>query len=194
MNKKLSSLNNEMNSSKDFQRDSMVLGEHVLRTFQLRAARYVVGIELKEIGSHLGLTKAAISLWEQKNNFALIKTSNENILSLKKLFAERNLFFPDENSISLNDNIRNDNPREKILTRFQLRVSRTALYLTQEELANMIGVSHGVIIRSESLENNQYIRPENKETSTKIKNWLEKQNIIFEEALTFCFLENKKSS
>ena len=40
----------------------------IIKNFQLRAARSVLGIGVREIGHCLGLSGAAISIWEHKGN------------------------------------------------------------------------------------------------------------------------------
>lgn len=166
--------------------------DFTLKTFQLRAARVVAGIELKEIGNVLGLTKAAISLWEHKDDFAPLTTSQENILILKEIFARHNIFFPDENSISLNEIIEYRKPEG--LTRFQLKASRAILNISQEMLAQSINILKDVIARAELLKNHEYIRPLNKKLPSTLKLWFENKNIIFNDNLTVLFFRDKKIS
>lgn len=163
-----------------------------LKTFQLRAARMVAGIELKTIGRYLGLTTAAISLWQQKDNFAPLTTSKENILIIKKIFAEQNIFFPDEHSIALTDTMKEH--KHESLTRFQLRAARTALGISQEQLAKYLNISIDIISRAELLENLEYIRPLDKSLPRTLKSWFENRNIIFKNDLSILFFEGKKIS
>ena len=165
--------------------------EFILRIFQLRAARVTAGIELKTIGNLLGLTKAAISLWEHRDDLSKLTTSKENIRIMQELFTKHNIFFPDENSITLIDKA--ENKKSGSLTRFQLKAARTILNISQAELANIIDIPKQIITRAELLRSNQYIRPLNKRTTMILKSFFESKNIIFKEDLTVSFIENKKT-
>ncbi|RYE24333.1 MAG: hypothetical protein EOP45_05960, partial [Sphingobacteriaceae bacterium] len=106
--------------------------EYILKSFQLRAARITADIELKTIGDLIGLTKACISRWEHQDSFYRLKTSNENIANIKQLFAQHNIFFPDEHSIAVETNLEDNELQREGLTRFQLRAARVILNITQE--------------------------------------------------------------
>lgn len=164
----------------------------ILKTFQLRAARMVAGIKLETIGKHLGCTAAAISLWECKDNLAPLKTSQENILIIKKIFAEHNIFFPDENSIALTDSMNEYKPES--LTRFQLRAARTTLDISQRQLAEFLNISQCIITQAELLKNNEYIRLKKKTLSSVLRTWFENKNIIFDNDLIISFGKDKKIS
>lgn len=159
--------------------------DFILKTFQLRAARAVANIKLQEIGNALGLTKAAISKWEHKSNFASLKTSHENILILKKMFEKYNIFFPDINSIALNEFIGEQKPEG--LTRFQLKAARAILNISQEQLAQYLSLSKQTIRRAELPKKNRYIRPSNPETPAMLKNFFGSKNIIFKDNNTISF-------
>lgn len=165
--------------------------DFTLRTFQLKAARVVAGMELKEIGNALGLTKAAISRWEHKNSFAPLTTSKENILILKRIFADHNIFFPNKNSISLCETILELKPEG--LTRFQLRGARAILNITQEQLANYLNIPTQIITRAEFLRKSQYIRPSNIEVPMMLKNFFQSKNITFANNSTISFYEDQKT-
>ena len=169
--------------------------EKIITTFQLRAGRAVLGIGVREIGSCIGVSGAAISIWEHKDNTDNLKTSDENIILLQKFFEERKIFFPNESSISLtlntgitDENYTNDTSS---LTRFQLRAARVALNLTQSELARRIGVSRELITRAERLNNTDYIRPKEVGVATQIRSWFEKHNICFNNKLSLSLLKSQ---
>lgn len=163
----------------------------IIKSFQLRVARSVLGIGVREIGHHLGLSGAAISIWEHKGNFENLKTSMNNILLLNEFFKSHDITFPDDNSVTLHREIKKTNNEKGILTRFQLRASRTALNITQVELANLIGITRQVISRAEHLQNDQYIRPLEKGASLKIKNWFENNKISYEGYHTIALYDKK---
>ena len=163
----------------------------IIKNFQLRAARSVLGIGVREIGRCLGLSGAAISIWEHKGNLENLKTSTDNILLLTEFFKSHDIIFPDENSITSREEVKKSNNDDCVLTRFQLRASRIALNVTQVDLANFIGVTRQVISRAEHLRNNEYIRPLEKEASLKIRNWFENNKISYKDCCKIS-LSNKK--
>ena len=54
----------------------------MLRTFQLKAARSVTGIEVREITLYLGISRTMISKWEKQTILSLIKTKKASPESL----------------------------------------------------------------------------------------------------------------
>ena len=78
----------------------------IIKNFQLRSARYVLGIGVREIGHCLGLSGAAISIWEHKGNLENLKTSTDNILLLTEFFKSHDIIFPDENSITSREEVK----------------------------------------------------------------------------------------
>ena len=163
----------------------------IIKNFQLRAARSVLGIGVREIGHCLGLSGAAISIWEHKGNLENLKTSTDNILLLTEFFKSHDIIFPDENSITSREEVKKFNNDDCVLTRFQLRASRIALNVTQVDLANFIGVTRQVISRAEHLKNNEYIRPLDKEASLKIRNWFENNKISYKDCYTISLSDKK---
>ena len=165
----------------------------IIKSFQLRAGRSVLGIGVRELGECLGLSGAAVSLWEHKDNAASLKTSDDNIILLKKFFEQREVFFPDEKTISLNPALIKQNTRGT-LTRFQLRASRAILNLSQSELANFIGVSAQLITRAEHLNNRDFIRPKEAKVVAKIRFWFEEHGIDFVNNLSLSFSQIQKNN
>lgn len=163
----------------------------IIKSFQLRAGRSVLGIGVRELGNCLGVSGAAISLWEHKDANNNLKTSDYNIILLKKFFEQREVFFPDEKTISLNPALIKQNS-ENTLTRFQLRASRSILNLSQAELANFTGVSAQLIARAERLNNKEFIRPKEAEVITKIRLWFENHGIYFTNNLSLSISQNLK--
>ena len=156
-----------------------------IKSFQIRAARSILGIGVREVGQCLSVSGAAVSLWENTLDHLHIRTSNMNIILLIKFFEQRDVFFPDENTITLNPALRYSTSNQ--LTRFQLRAGRSILNISQMELAHHTGVSAQLITRAESLDNNIFIRPKEVGATIKIRNWLESKGITFPNDLTVSF-------
>jgi transcriptional regulator with XRE-family HTH domain len=151
----------------------------MLKTFQLRAARSISGIGVREAGKILGVSHTTVSTWEQKLPLDDIKSLPHNTSILIALFEENNIFFNTDTTISFNTkNIVNDHTSH--LTRFQLRVARTGLGLTQERLAAYINIPKQVIAYLESKENNVYLHETPKLVDDLlIKNFFEKLGLNF---------------
>jgi DNA-binding XRE family transcriptional regulator len=162
-----------------------------IKSFQLRAGRSILGIGVRKIGSCLGVSGAAISLWEHQGVADNLKTSEENILLLKKFFEQREVFFPDARTISLNP-IYHNQILQNTLTRFQLRASRAILNLSQSELASFIGVSPQLITRAERLNNKDFIRPKESNVVPKFKSWFEAHGISFVNSFSLSFTQIPK--
>lgn len=162
----------------------------IIKSFQLRAGRSVLGIGVRELGNCLGLSGAAISLWENKELDYNLKTSDVNITLLLKYFEQREVFFPDENTISLNPALIR-NSTSNALTRFQLRAARAILNLSQLELANYLNVSPQLITRAEKLNNRDFIRPKELNVVAKIRSWFENRGIYFSNDLSLSFKKSK---
>lgn len=63
----------------------------MLKTFQLRAARSVTGIEVREVALYLGISRTIISRWEKSPPLDYIKTKKVSPESL--LFFSNNMGF-----------------------------------------------------------------------------------------------------
>jgi transcriptional regulator with XRE-family HTH domain len=162
-----------------------------IKRFQLRAGRSVLGIGVREIGECLGLSGAAISLWEHKDIEENLKTTDDNIILLRKFFEQREVFFSDERTISLNPTLVNQSTGD-VLTRFQLRAGRAILNLSQSELADYLGVSTQLITRAERLNNKDFIRPKEQGVVLKIKSWFESNGIYFTNNLSLSYIKISK--
>lgn len=150
----------------------------MITTFQLRSARSVTGVRLDELTTYLGVSKAAISRWENQDTFKTISTKNAKLGSIIFFFEQYNIFFPDENSIQLGKNLTiADNFH---LTRFQLRAARSALGLTQEHLANELKVQKSVVNYLEIQRNDCLLNTTKKEINDLMfKDFFEQKGIVF---------------
>ncbi|RYE05568.1 MAG: hypothetical protein EOP33_05330 [Rickettsiaceae bacterium] len=164
----------------------------MLKAFQLRAARITTNISLRAVGELIGLTKAAVSLWEHQDSFSQIKTSNKNIIIIKQFFNNHGISFPDEHSINLKTILKGK--KLEGLTRFQLRAARAMLHITQEELATLIEIPRYIIQKAEYSANNRYLRMYSPMDALpiKLKHFFEGKNICFEHDFQVSFLKCKK--
>lgn len=101
-------------------------------TFQLRAARSVLNLGVRDIESLLKISRSTISIWENKENLEIIKTSQDNIYKLIEFFENNKIVFPNSNAISFLNEIQTN---LGFLTRFHLRGARSILNITQNELS-----------------------------------------------------------
>lgn len=151
----------------------------MLKTFQLRAARAISGIGVREVGEYLGVSRTTVSTWEQQLPLDDIRSQPANTSTLIAFFETKNIFFNTNTSISLNTkNILNEHAAH--LTRFQLRAARTGLGLTQDQLAAYINMPKQVIGYLETKENNIYLHETPKLVDDLlIKDFFEKLGLIF---------------
>ena len=148
-----------------------------MKAFQLRAARSVTGIGVKEIALYLGVSGTIVSRWDNMSPLKTIKSKVTNPKALIFFFKQHKILFLTENSISLD--IDNLNTTE-YLSRFQLRASRAILGLSQRELAEATKTSQGIINYLESLDNTYFINNTSKDIDTTIyKLYFEENGIIF---------------
>lgn len=132
----------------------------MLKSFQLRAARSVTGIEVREIALYLGTSRTTISRWEKSSPSSLTKSKEVFSNSLIFFFKQHNILFPDSNSIMLNS--KSESFYSEHLSRFQLRAARSILFLTQENLSQLTNIPKSVINYLETQANNTFINSTNK--------------------------------
>lgn len=149
----------------------------MLKTFQLKAARSVTGIEVREIGLYLGISRTIVSRWERQEPHEKIRSNKVQPERLIFFFQQHKISFPDERSLSL----MLDKPvKTKHMNRFQLRAARSCLGLTQDELAKEIGVSRSLINYLETQKNEVFLNQTKKAVSDlEIKGFFESKNILF---------------
>ena len=122
----------------------------MLKVFQLRGARYILGIGVREIGGYLNLSRTKISNIENQDiDHNLNITSEQNDLLLR-LFNDKGIEFPDSSRMRLkNQSDLHDNS----ISRFQLRGGRTILGLSQKTLADALNLKKSDLYYLENLEN-----------------------------------------
>lgn len=159
-----------------------------MKAFQIRAARSVTGIGVKEIALYLGVSGTIVSRWDNMTPLKTIKSKVTNPDALIFFFKQYKILFPTDNSISLD--IDGINTTE-YLSRFQLRASRSILGLSQRELAEVTKTSQGIINYLESLDNINFINNTPKDIDTAIyKLYFEDNGIMFPDNYTVILKPN----
>lgn len=152
----------------------------MIKIFQLKAARSVTGIGVRELALYLGVSRTIVSRWEKQNPLDYIKTKKTNPETLVFFFKQHNIIFPNKNTIALNNKPIKEDSSHDILTRFQLRAARSIISLTQEELAKETKTSRKVINYLETYKNTDLLNAKNKEINcTVFKTFFKKNGISF---------------
>ncbi|NDA91178.1 MAG: XRE family transcriptional regulator [Alphaproteobacteria bacterium] len=158
----------------------------MLKSFQLRVARSVTGIEVREVALYLGISRTIISRWENKPILDYIKTKKVSLESLFFFFKQHGIMFPDEHSVRFVSQLK---PYNSIhLTRFQLRASRAALGLTQDELADLTNTSRSIINYLEIQNNETLLNTINKDIDDLVfKKFFQIKGLLFPDSFTICY-------
>lgn len=156
---------------------------------QLRTARQLLNIGVREIAAILKVSKSTVCKAEANNTRDFYHKYNAALLDY---FKKNHIIFPTEFSIrydsrdNLHKNIQTSET-EIILTRFQLKTARCILNITQLELANLTGISKSQISRAEILHNSDIVKFSNMHNAVILKNFFIKQNIEFIDPLYVVF-------
>jgi len=157
----------------------------MLRSFQLKAARSVTGIEVREIALYLGVSRTIISRWENQPALNFIKTRKASPQSLLFFFKQHKISFPDNFTIHFDS--KSTSKPSIHLTRFQLRAGRSILDLTQEELASQTNTSRSVVNYLETHNNEILLDSTNKRVDDlSFKKFFENKGINFPDNFTIC--------
>jgi transcriptional regulator with XRE-family HTH domain len=155
----------------------------MLKVFQLRVARSVTGIEVRELALYLGVSRTIISRWEKQPPLSVIKTKRVSGKTIIFFFKQHSIGFPNDNTVTYNSDqfIRQSDH----LTRFQLRGSRAALGLTQSKLADLTNNSVATINYLETQSNTSFLNETNKDIDDlKLKSFFHESGISFPNSLT----------
>lgn len=160
------------------------MNKNIINYMQLRVARQVLNIGVRELANILRVSKATA------NNAELGKTRDflhKHNPALLDFFRSRNLIFPNEYCIRhyIKSEKRIYNFAD--LTRFQLKAARCFMGMKQYELAQIINTGKGVISRAEHLENTSFINPLNKSIIPKLYDLFSDNNISFTDNLSICY-------
>lgn len=160
----------------------------MLTSFQLRAARSVLGLGVREVGDAIDVSRTTISVWERQSPLQRISSKKKDITPLELFFKNYAIIFPDEFTISLvTDLPKNLNH----LTRFQLRAARSTLGLTLKDLSSLSSVPMQIISYLESKTNHTYINSTPKEfDESLIRNFFEQHYIRFLDDFTISLTKN----
>ena len=157
-----------------------------INNIQLRAARHALNLSTKDIAELLGVAASTITHHECLkfgitgfNKF--IANHSDQLINF---FTENDIVFPDNYSIELkvSDDVLNAIPKTGgELTRFQLRVARYILNITQIELSKKIDISKSAINTHECKENTDllYIYKKEEPIELKYKQWFLSHGIKF---------------
>lgn len=151
----------------------------MLKVFQLRVARSVLGLGVRDIGAYIDLSRSTISKIERKEIKSNLDIKEEQCIILIKIFNDKKVFFPDENSVSYE---RESKLYNNYLTRFQLRGGRAILGLSQREMSEQTGVEKNVLNYLENLPNASLIykiEENQSNVNTALKDFFYKNNIYF---------------
>lgn len=157
-----------------------------MKYIQLRVARQVLNLGVRDIANVLRVSKAVISKAELgKTRDFFYKYSP----ALLEFFKSHNIIFPNEYSIRhcINEAFKQDLQPSNSLTRFQLRAGRCIMNLKQYQLSKLIDIDTGVISRAEQLQNTDYIKPQDKSVIIKLHELFLKHNITFPDLVSVVY-------
>ncbi len=163
-----------------------------INNIQLRAARNVLGISLKEMGRFLGVAANTIKNHEslkfgEEGARKFLEAHSEKLIDF---FAKNKIIFPDNYSIifdigSKSGEVENIKQQKEYgeMTRFQLRAARYVINVSQKYLTEVTGIRKFVIQHLEHKRNEEllYLQIHSKEdkTEVKLREWFETNNIEF---------------
>ncbi len=153
---------------------------------QLRAARHALNMGTRDMGKLLGVGATTLASHERltfgvKGFDKFITKFSQQLI---EFFAENNIIFPDSYSIELkigNDILNAMSKAGGQMTRFQLRVARYVLNISQVELSKLSGISEYAINTHESKKNSELLYTHKKEEpiELKYKKWFLSHGIEF---------------
>lgn len=151
----------------------------MLKVFQLRAARSVLGLGVRDIGAYINLSRSTISKIERREMTTTLNIDEGQNSILVKIFNDKGVFFPDKNTISYKKKYEDC---KGYLTRFQLRGGRAILSLSQRELSENTYIEKNILNYLENLPNSSYIckaKEFQNNVNSKLKDYFEKNNVFF---------------
>jgi transcriptional regulator with XRE-family HTH domain len=161
----------------------------MLKTFQLRVARSVTGIEVREVALYLGISRTIISRWEKQEPLDDIKTRKVSPQTLLFFFKQHNILFPNEQTVKFVSQLQSE--KSNHLSRFQLRASRAALGLTQDELAKLTRIPKSVINYLETQSNETLLNTTNKDIDDLIfKDFFQTKGLLFPDNFTISLIKS----
>lgn len=163
-----------------------------ITNLQLRAARQILNLGVRDIARLLKISKATISKAELgKTRDFFIK----NTPALRDFFESKQILFPNEYSVRITPTIADElSENDDYLNRFQLKAARCVLQLSQQELATKAGIDKGIISRAELLNNSKIITSSKLGAIDEIKNVFYSHNIEFPDPRSIFFKKHVDSA
>ena len=156
------------------------MGKYI-NNLQLRAARGVLNLGVRDVGSIIGVSRMTISKLEHNTTtLERIKHGESRNNTLIWFFKKMNIVFPDSYTISY-CSIINENHVNTIneITRFQLKAARIIIDEDRIVFSNALGIERGVLEYAESLSNEEYIKPRDSSINQKIKDRFNNYGVNF---------------
>lgn len=164
------------------------MNKNVITYIQLRVARQILNIGVRELANILRVSKATA------NNAELGKTRyflHKHSPALIEIFKSHNLVFPNEYCIRYCVKQKEKKTQHfNNLTRFQLKAARCFMKMKQYKLAEIIHVNKNIISRAEQLQNTDFINPIDKSIIHKLYTLFYKNNINFPDSLSIYCKKN----
>jgi DNA-binding XRE family transcriptional regulator len=163
----------------------------MLTGFQLRAAKSLLEYTFRDIANVIGVHENTLVRFANTQNLQYIRGVSHNIIMIKDFFEQKNILFPREHTISLkrdNDFLQSNNTN---LTRFQLKASRIATGLTQDELSHYTKLSSSSISLLEHKNNMEYIESSKIQIPV-LRRFFEHLGITFPDDLTVTLIKDPK--
>jgi DNA-binding XRE family transcriptional regulator len=146
---------------------------------QLRSARSVLNLGVRDIGSIIGVSRMTISKLERNTaTLERLKHGKSRNNTLVWFFKKKNIIFPNNYTIC-DSSIINTDPPTNNLTRFQLRAARIIIDENRVAFSSIIGIERGILEYAESLNNPEYINPRDNSLNQKIKDKFSQYGIKF---------------
>jgi DNA-binding XRE family transcriptional regulator len=155
-----------------------------IRAFQLRAARSVTGLGVREIGAYCDVSRTTISSLELLKSHKILKLARAKVNALIFLFEQYNIFFPDEDTVKMK--VKQEHYID-YLSRFQFRAGRSILQLTQAQVGSFVDASFSRISKIERTKNENCVSIGTEVDISLCRAFFEGQGLIFPEKYTISF-------
>lgn len=151
-----------------------------LNHFQLRSARYVLNLGVREIAVLIGTNRTTISQIENNvmplQNLLLSERRNHILV---EFFKQNNIYFENNYSISLNYPLLDTNNENNTLTRFQLKAARAIIDESRSVFNSSLNLNRGIIEHAETFANEKFIKPKDPNVVLSIINKFKQHGILF---------------
>lgn len=157
--------------------------DNFLTDYQLRVARGVLKLGVRDIGNILQLSRTTVSKLESgKVLFQNLKFSIRRSSLLIEFFKSNNIIFPDHTSIELIPSsiakLKYSNI-DNMLTAFHIKGGKCILNITRNELSQKINISNTILSRIEKLPNESPLNLKDDLINEQIRTFFNKEKITF---------------